>query len=88
MRSLHRNAKLYLVYTAFNSIGFSIFSLVFNLYVHSLGFGADFIGLVNALPSIAVLLLRLPVVAAGVCWYDKKIHGPRRPGAPARLCRA
>ncbi|MBE3574333.1 MAG: MFS transporter [Firmicutes bacterium] len=61
LRSLQRNAKLYLVYTAFNSIGFSIFSLVFNLYVHSLGFGADFIGLLNALPSIAVLLLGLPV---------------------------
>ncbi|BAS28364.1 MFS transporter [Limnochorda pilosa] len=54
-------ARAYLAYTLFNSISFNMLNLVFNLYLHSLGHPRDFIGLVNGVPSIAVLILGLPI---------------------------
>ncbi|MGE5577598.1 MAG: MFS transporter [Syntrophothermus sp.] len=57
----HFNAKMYLVYSFLNSITWAIFSLVFNLYIYSLGYHQDFIGLLNAVPSIATMILGLPV---------------------------
>lgn len=61
VRGFSRNAKLYMVFTVVNSVSFSIFNLVFNLYIYSLGYRQDFIGVLNALPSIAILALGLPV---------------------------
>jgi MFS family permease len=41
----------------------TIFGLCFNLYMSALGFGNDAIGLFNALPALAILLVGLPVGA-------------------------
>ena len=41
----------------------TIFSLVFNLYMSSLGFSNDVIGAFNALPAAGILLVGLPVAA-------------------------
>ncbi len=57
----HFNARMYLIYSFLNGITWAIFSLVFNLYIYSLGYRQDFIGLVNAVPSIATMILGLPV---------------------------
>jgi MFS family permease len=61
IRGFSPNAKLFLVSTFFGSMNWSIFALVYNLYLYNLGFKQDFIGLLNGIPSIAVLLLGIPV---------------------------
>jgi MFS family permease len=44
-------------------IGWSIFNLVFNLYMSALGFSNDVIGLFNSLPAVALLLVGIPFAA-------------------------
>lgn len=61
VRSFRPDAKRYLVYTALGAISWSAFNLTFNLYVHSLGYLQDFIGLLNGLPSVVILVVGLPV---------------------------
>lgn len=61
IRSFSPNAKRYLAFTAFNAVAWNAFSLTFNLYVHSLGYRQDFIGLLNGLPSIVILICGLPI---------------------------
>lgn len=61
IREFSPNARRYLVFTALNSVSWSTFSLSFNLYIHSLGYQQDFIGLLNGLPSIVILALGLPI---------------------------
>ncbi|HEY8530613.1 MAG TPA: MFS transporter [Limnochorda sp.] len=65
-------ARAYLAYTLFNSIGFAMLGLVFNLYLHSLGHNRELIGLVNGVPAITVLLVGLPV---GI-WADRIGYRP------------
>jgi len=61
IRGFGKNARLWLVVTAVSSVGWAIFNLIFNLYLHSLGCRQDFIGLLNGLPSLVVLLVGLPL---------------------------
>jgi len=61
IRAFSPNARRFLLFTALNSISWSAFNLTFNLYIHSLGYNQDFIGLLNGLPSIIILVCGLPV---------------------------
>lgn len=67
LRGLHRNVLLYFVATAL--IGFSIdggiYSVVFNLYLLRLGFGPEYIGLVNSAGMMVFALASLPAGALG-----------------------
>jgi MFS family permease len=54
-------ARLFLVATIIDGIVYSAWSLFFNFYILERGFGRDFLGLVNAMPSIAALLLGIPI---------------------------
>ena len=45
-------------------MAWNAFSITYNLYVHSLGFGQDFIGLLNGLPSLVILAVGLPIGVA------------------------
>jgi MFS family permease len=45
------------------SIAFSVFNLVFNLYMSALGFSNDIIGVFNSLPALAILGVGLPFAA-------------------------
>jgi len=66
IRRLGRSAKLLLMATAFSYAAQAIYNLIFNLYIYSLGYRQDFIGLLNGLPALVVLLVGLPVgMAAG-----------------------
>ena len=56
-------ARRFLAFSVLNVIAVTIFSLVFNLYMSALGFSNDVIGVFNALPALAVLLVGLPVGA-------------------------
>jgi len=51
----------FLLFTTFSSISFSMYNLNFNLYLYALGFKQDFIGFLNGLPSLAILVLGLPI---------------------------
>ncbi len=55
------NARLFLLSTVIGGITFSGFQLFFNLYLRSRGYDLDFIGLLNAVPSGAALLVGVPM---------------------------
>lgn len=61
LRSFNRPARLFLFATVIDGVVYSAWSLFFNFYILELGFGRDFLGLANAMPSIAMLLLGLPL---------------------------
>ncbi len=70
LRGLHRNVRLYFVATAL--LGFSIdggiYSVVFNLYLVRLGYGPEFIGVVNSVGLLVFALSSLPAGALGAGW--------------------
>ena len=55
LRRFSPGARLYLVASILQGIGFGIFQLFFNFYVLSLGYRRDFLGLLISLPSITTL---------------------------------
>lgn len=57
VRSFDRQARLFLFATLIDGIVFSGWSLFFNFYILERGFDRDFLGMVNAAPSVAALLL-------------------------------
>lgn len=56
-----RSARLYLLAIVIDGIIFSAWQLFFNFYILSLGYQEDFLGLVNAMPSIATLVFGIPL---------------------------
>jgi len=60
VRGFSRNAKLYLAATLLRSVTLGLSSLLFNLYMISMGYDTAFIGLNNALLSIGSVLCSLP----------------------------
>jgi MFS family permease len=55
------SARLFLLATVIDGIVYSTWGLFFNFYILGRGFERDYLGLVNAMPSIAALLLGIPV---------------------------
>jgi MFS family permease len=60
-RLMNKPARLFLLALFFDGLLFSGFSLFFNLYIVEAGYSRDFLGLVNAAPSISALLLGVPM---------------------------
>ena len=60
VRGFRRNAKLYLLSTILRSMTWGLSSLLFNLYLLSMGFDAPFIGLNNTLRSVGSMICSLP----------------------------
>jgi MFS family permease len=56
-KSFGRPAQWFLLSTILGGVVFSGWSLFFNFYILERGFGRDFLGMVNAAPSVAALLL-------------------------------
>lgn len=56
-----RNARLFLGVTACRGMVIATLQTVLNLYLYSLGYDARFIGLINGVNSVAVLLVSLPL---------------------------
>ena len=75
LRGLHRNVRLYFVATAL--LGFSIdggiYSVVFNLYLVRLGYGPEFIGVVNSVGLLVFALSSLPAGAGGRVGYRSMV---------------
>jgi MFS family permease len=63
LRALNRSARLFLLATIFSGVVWSAWFLFFNFYILERGFGRDFLGLLNALPSVAALLFGIPIGA-------------------------
>lgn len=58
---LNRNARLFLTAAVVDGIINSTWSLYFNFFILSRGFDKEFMGLANAIPSIASVLVGLPM---------------------------
>jgi MFS family permease len=61
IRGFNRDARLFLWTTVINGIIYSGWQLFFNIYMLQSGFERDFLGIVNSLPSLAGLLLGIPI---------------------------
>ena len=69
IRLFNRNVRLYLFAVAM--IGFSyigLFVVLFNLYLLRLGYGASFIGVLNAAGPLTFILISLPASSFGRRW--------------------
>ncbi len=60
-RSFSQPARLFLLALTLDGILFSGWNLFFNFFILARGFDRDFLGLINAVPSLALLLFGLPV---------------------------
>ena len=60
-RLLNRPARLFLVALFLDGLLFAGWNLFFNLYIIDAGYSRDFLGLVNAAPSLSALLLAVPM---------------------------
>jgi MFS family permease len=60
-RILNRPARLFLLALFLDGLLFAGWNLFFNLYIISAGYNRDFLGLVNAAPSLSALLLGVPM---------------------------
>jgi MFS family permease len=60
-RLLNRPARLFLLALFFDGLLFSGFNLFFNLYIINAGYSRDFLGLINAAPSLSALVLGVPM---------------------------
>ena len=56
-----RNARLFLAATVISGVATSSLQLFFNIYLRSRNFDLDFIGLMNAIPSAAALVVGVPM---------------------------
>ena len=75
LRLFNRDARLYLVTAAL--FGFTVFGGVYpvllNLYLLRLGYGPEFIGLLNASGALAVAIFCLPAGAFGGRWGSRRV---------------
>jgi MFS family permease len=60
-RSLNKPARLFLLALFLDGLLFSGWNLFFNLYIIDAGYSRDFLGLINAAPSLSALLLGVPM---------------------------
>ena len=61
IRTLSRPAKLFLLTILCDGLFFSGWNLFFNLYILAAGYSREFLGMVNAAPSVAALLFSVPM---------------------------
>ncbi len=61
MHSFGRPARLFLIATILDGAVYSVWWLFFNFYILGRGFDREFMGLVTTVPSVATLVLGLPL---------------------------
>ena len=61
LRRFNRETKLFLTATLLFGLSFSVWELFFNLYILSLGFNNDMLGLIRSATPLAALVLGLPL---------------------------
>ena len=60
-RNLNRNTKYFLASTMMYGFSYSVWDLFFNLYILSLGFNNEILGLIRMVTPLAALILGLPL---------------------------
>jgi MFS family permease len=65
LKSFSPNARRYLLFVFLTTLNVGIYGVIFNLYILSLGFREDFLGLILSISSVSVGLFAIP--AAFVC---------------------
>jgi nitrate/nitrite transporter NarK len=97
LQGFSRNTRLYLLFSFFGGLNFSLYFLFFNLYILSLGYEPDFLGLLVALPAIVGTVVAIPAGLLGDRIGYKRallllragridpLWRSRRPGELARL---
>ncbi|OPY47494.1 MAG: Major Facilitator Superfamily protein [Methanosaeta sp. PtaU1.Bin028] len=65
VRRFSSNARLYLAFHLLTTVNAGIYGVIFNLYILSLGFREDFLGLILSISSLSVGLFAMP--SAFVC---------------------
>jgi len=73
LRRFDRDVRLYLISTALN--GFTvdgIATVLFNIYLLRLGYGPEFIGLVNAVGALVMASFSFPAVTVGQRWGTRR----------------
>ncbi len=74
LRLFSRDVRLLLITAALNGFCyFGIYVVLFNLYLLRLGYGPEFIGLVNAAALLALAVFGLPAGALGRRWGSRRI---------------
>ena len=74
LRLFNRNVWLYLITWALMGFGYSgIFMVLFNLYLLRLGYGPEFVGLVNGVGLFALAVFSLPAGALGKRWGSRRM---------------
>jgi MFS family permease len=58
--SFSRNARLYLLSTVITGLSFSIYMLIFNLYIDSSGYSRSFLGELQSMPNLIALVGAVP----------------------------
>ncbi|MDO9087132.1 MAG: MFS transporter [Anaerolineaceae bacterium] len=61
IKAFPKSGQLFLLATIINGIIFSSWQLFFNFFILARGFEKDFLGLINSVPSIAGLILGIPM---------------------------
>ncbi|HMR64152.1 MAG TPA: MFS transporter [Anaerolineae bacterium] len=68
------DARLYLVANTITSISYvGIYVMLFNLYLLRLGYGPEFIGLINAAAQLGVVVFSLPAGLLGRRWNIRRV---------------
>ena len=74
LRLFSRDVRLYLVTSAlFGFTYFGVHTVLLNLYLRRLGYGPEFIGLVNGAGFLAFSLFSLPAGALGTRWDVRRM---------------
>jgi MFS family permease len=60
LRSFSSNARFYLLSTVITGLSFSIYMLIFNLYIDAQGYPRSFLGELQSMPNLIALLGALP----------------------------
>jgi MFS family permease len=60
LRSFSPNARFYLLSTVITGLSFSIYMLIFNLYINSSGYSRSFLGELQSMPNLIALVGALP----------------------------
>jgi len=74
LRLFNRDVRLYLITAVLIGLSYmGIFTVLFNLYLLRLGYGPEFIGLVNAVALLAYAIFCLPAGVLGRLWGVRRI---------------
>ena len=72
VRHFHRDVRLFLVSAALVALAWDgMLAVLFNLYLLRLGYGPEFIGLVNAVGALSFALFCLPAGSIGLRWGSR-----------------